>query len=78
MEEVITVKQSLQLGLDLQKELDTADDNNQYEQMVVEFASTLCRGLKEMLKRLERIEGQIAEAAFVYHNENEEDKPDDT
>ncbi len=69
-----TAKQSLQLGLELQNELDTADDNDQYEQKIMESVLILCRSLKEMLKRLERIEGHIAEAAFVYH---EEDEPDE-
>jgi hypothetical protein len=71
-----TAKQSLHLGSELQKELNTADDNDRFEEMIIEFASTLCHGLKEMLQRLERIEGQIAEAAFVYHSE--EDESDDT
>ncbi len=42
----------------------------------MESVLILCRGLKEMLQRLEQIEGHIAEAAFVYHSE--EDEPDDT
>ncbi len=36
---------------------------------------TLCRSLKEMAQRLERIEEHIAEAGSMYHSEK--DKPDD-
>jgi len=70
-----TALKSWYLGLNLQKELGTDDDNNQDEQIIMQSVLTLCRSLKEMAQRLERIEEHIAEAGSMYHSEK--DKPDD-
>ena len=70
-----TALKSWYLGLNLHKELGTADDNNQDEQIIMQSVLTLCRSLKEMAQRLERIEEHIAEAGSMYHSEK--DKPDD-
>lgn len=70
-----TALKSWYLGLNLQKELGKADDNNQDEQIIMQSVLTLCRSLKEMAQRLERIEEHIAEAGTAYHSEK--DKPDD-
>mgnify|MGYP000913806302 FL=1 len=71
-----TAEKSWYLGLNLQKELGTDNNNDQDEQMIMESVLTLCRSLKEMSKRLERIEEHIAEAGITYHSEKE--KKDDS
>ncbi|NLX02293.1 MAG: hypothetical protein GXY40_07160 [Syntrophomonadaceae bacterium] len=70
-----TALKSWYLGLNLHKELGTADDNDQDEQIIMQSVLTLCRNLKEMAQRLERIEEHIAEAGTVYHSEK--NNPDD-
>ena len=70
-----TALKSWYLGLNLQKELGTDDDNNQDEQIIMQSVLTLCRSLKEMAQRLERIEEHIAEAGITYHSDK--DNPDD-
>ncbi len=67
-----TAQQSWYLGLSLLKELAGDAQEAREEQQIMASVLALCRGLKEMARRLERIEEHIAEAEFTYHYNRED------
>lgn len=64
-----TAKKSLHLGLDLQKALEGNNDDERDEQQVMEAVRALYRSFKEIMLRLQSIEGYIAEAEAIYQHE---------
>lgn len=59
----------MHLGLDLQKALEGDKDDDRDEQQVMEAVRALYRSFKEIILRLQSIEGYIAEAESTYQHE---------
>lgn len=62
-----TTQRNWYLGLSLLKDFESGKGESKDEQQIMESVLSLCRSLKEMAKRLERIEEHIAEAEIAYH-----------
>ncbi len=66
-----TAKKSLHLGLELQGILDKDNGAERDERMIVEAITAVYRSFREILLRLQNIEGSIAEAHSIYRSGRE-------